>query len=56
MRFTVAQLLELLATGMTNEEILADYPYLEVADIHAALRYAARIANARIIVALPLAS
>ncbi|MBD2757009.1 DUF433 domain-containing protein [Spirosoma validum] len=27
MRFTVAQLLELLAAGMTNQEILADYPY-----------------------------
>ena len=46
MRFTVAQLLELLAAGMTNEEILADYPYLEKADIQAALLYAAHIANA----------
>ncbi|MVM29972.1 DUF433 domain-containing protein [Spirosoma sp. HMF4905] len=56
MRFTVAQLLELLAAGMTNQEILADYPYLEEADIHAALLYAAHIANARTIIALPLAS
>ena len=40
MRFTVAQLLELSAAGMTNEEILADYPYLEEADIQAALLYA----------------
>ena len=46
MRFTVAQLLELLAAGMTSEEILADYPYLEKADIQAALLYAAHIANA----------
>lgn len=46
MRFTVAQLLELLAAGMTNGEILADYPYLEEGDIQAALLYAAHIANA----------
>ena len=56
MRFTVAQLLELLASGMTNQEILGDYPYLEEADIQAALLYAAHIANARTIIALPLAS
>ena len=56
MRFTVAQLLELLAAGMTNEEILTDYPYLEEADVRAALLYAAHIANARTIIALPLAS
>ncbi len=37
MRFTVAQLLELLAAGMTNQEILTDYPYLEEADIQAVL-------------------
>ncbi|TAE30493.1 MAG: DUF433 domain-containing protein [Cytophagales bacterium] len=56
MRFTVAQLLELLAAGMTHEEILADYAYLEEGDIKAALLYAAHIANARSIVAFPLAS
>ena len=26
MRFTVAQMLELLASGMTSQEILEDYP------------------------------
>ena len=56
MRFTVAQILELLASGMTNQEILTEYPYLEEADIQAALLYAAHIANARTIIALPLAS
>lgn len=56
MRFTVSQLLELLAAGMTHEEILADYSYLEEADIQAVLLYAAHIANARTIVTLPLAS
>ncbi len=29
----VAQLLEMLSQGMTYEEILEDYPYLEEADI-----------------------
>jgi uncharacterized protein (DUF433 family) len=39
MRFTVAELLELLAGGMSFEEILVDYPYLEMADIQACLLY-----------------
>ena len=56
MRFTVAQLLDLLAAGMTYEELLADYPYLELADIQACLTYASRIANARSIVLLPQAA
>jgi uncharacterized protein (DUF433 family) len=56
MRFTVSQLLELLAAGMTHSEILEDYPYLEEADIQASLLYAAQIANARTIIAFPLAS
>ena len=56
MRFTVAQLLELLAAGMTHEEILTDYTYLEEADIQAALLYAAHIANARTIIPLAVAS
>ena len=40
MRFTVAQMLELLAAGMTDTEILNDYPYIEAEDIAACLRYA----------------
>lgn len=47
MRFTVAELLELLAGGMSFEEILADYPYLEMADIQACLLYASLISNTR---------
>jgi uncharacterized protein (DUF433 family) len=50
MRFTVSQLLELLAAGMTETEILADYPYLEKEDIQACLLYASHIADARAIV------
>lgn len=52
MRFTVAQLLELLAAGMTQEEILDDYPYLESEDIHACLLFAARMANTKSIIPL----
>lgn len=47
MRFTVTQLLELLAAGMAQEEILADYPYLEKEDIQACLVYAAKMADAK---------
>ena len=47
MRFTAAQLLELMAGGMTYNEILNDYPYIEKEDIKAVLQYAAHIANAK---------
>lgn len=41
MRVTVGTIVGLLATGRTPEEILAEYPYLEAADIQACLSYAA---------------
>ena len=41
MRMTVYDVLEYLASGMTQEEILEDFPYLEAADIRACLLYAA---------------
>lgn len=47
MRITVKQVLELLAGGMTREQILADFPYLESADIDASLAYAAEQADHR---------
>jgi uncharacterized protein (DUF433 family) len=43
MRFPVAQMLELVAAGMTFDEILADYPYIEPEDISACLLYASNI-------------
>lgn len=52
MRFTMAQLLELLAAGMRKDEVLADYNYLESEDIKACLQYAAHIANTRTIIPL----
>ena len=41
LRVTVGAILNLLAAGETRESILAAYPYLESADIDAALAYAA---------------
>ncbi|MBN3897617.1 MAG: DUF433 domain-containing protein [Nostoc sp.] len=40
LRIPVAMILELLAKGSTNQEILEDYPELEPEDIQAALFYA----------------
>ncbi len=41
MRITVYDLLDYLASGMTREEILSDFPYLTEEDIWACLAYAA---------------
>jgi len=45
MRVTVALILNLVANGMSIEEILDAYPYLEAEDIRQALRYAAWLAE-----------
>jgi uncharacterized protein (DUF433 family) len=42
LRIRVKDILEMLASGATQDEILADYPLLEAADIAAALEFAAR--------------
>ena len=41
MRFPVGDIYELLASGMTNDEILEQHPILELDDIKAALIFAA---------------
>ena len=41
MRITVYDVLDYLASGMTQQEILADFPYLTADDILACLSYAA---------------
>lgn len=41
MRVTVGTIVGLLAAGRSEEEILKAYPYLEPADLRAALAYAA---------------
>jgi uncharacterized protein (DUF433 family) len=45
MRYPVQSLLELLASGMTIEEVLADYPDLEREDLLAALEFGALTAG-----------
>lgn len=45
LRVTVSLVLNLVAGGMTTQEIIADYPYLEPEDIQQALRYAAWLAE-----------
>ena len=45
LRYPVEVILELLSSGMTTEEILADYDDLEREDILAVLAYAARLSQ-----------
>jgi len=45
MRVTVSLIVNLVANGMTTEEILRAYPYLEPEDIQQALRYTAWLAD-----------
>jgi uncharacterized protein (DUF433 family) len=47
LRYPVEMLLELLSSGMTLDEILADYEDLERDDLMAVLAYAARLARTR---------
>jgi uncharacterized protein (DUF433 family) len=47
LRYPVTTILELLASGMTHEEILSDYADLEEEDIRACLQYAARISDVK---------
>ena len=44
-RIRVSDVLELLASGASFEEILTDYPFLEREDIYAAIEYAAHQAD-----------
>ena len=45
LRYPVSVVLEWMGSGMTNEEILADYPDLESDDLLAVLQFAARLAQ-----------
>jgi uncharacterized protein (DUF433 family) len=47
LRYPVETLLELLSSGMTTDEILADYEDLERDDVLAVLAFAARLARTR---------
>lgn len=47
MRFSVTQMLELIASEMSFEEILKDYSYIEKNDIVACLQYAVKISETK---------
>lgn len=45
LRYPVVNMLELMASGMTHQEILADYDDLEEEDLQACLIFAAKLAD-----------
>ncbi len=45
MRVTVSLVVNLVANGMSNEEIIEAYPYLEAEDIRQSLQYVAWLAE-----------
>lgn len=47
-RVTVSLIVNLVANGMNQQEILEAYPYLESEDIQQALRYAAWLADEQV--------
>lgn len=47
LRYSVEWMLELLSSGMTQNEILADYEDLETEDIQAVLLYAAKLSQVK---------
>jgi uncharacterized protein (DUF433 family) len=53
LRYPVEMVLDLLASGMSAQEILFDYPDLEAADITAVLTYAAQLARVQSVELLP---
>ena len=52
-RLSVEHILGLLASGMSNEEIIADYPDLTEESIRAVLGYAARALKNDIVIDMP---
>ena len=50
MRVTVGMIVGQIGAGLTIEQLLTDYPYLELEDIMQALRYAAWLAEEREVV------
>lgn len=47
MRVTVGTIVEAVSAGRTVEQLLADFPHLEEADIREALAFAARVVEKR---------
>ena len=50
LRYPVEMLLELLASGMSESDVLTDYPDLEHDDILAVLEYAAAVTSQRTVI------
>jgi len=48
MRMTVSLVVNLVANGMSPEDIVREYPELEAEDIRQALQYASALANEEI--------
>lgn len=46
-RYTVDLILDLLAAGMSESEIIEDYPALEVKDIKACLAFASQLSKVK---------
>ena len=55
-RVAVEHVLAMLADGVTTEELLREYPFLEAADIRACLAYAWRIVSQEDIETIPRSS
>ena len=47
MRYPVEFILDLLSSGMTNSEIISDYPAIETEDIMACLAFASRLTKVK---------
>ncbi len=47
MRYPVELVLDLLSSGMTAQEIIADYPAIEEKDIQACLAFASRLTKVK---------
>jgi uncharacterized protein (DUF433 family) len=47
MRYSVESVLQLLSSGMTFEQVLADYEDLEADDLRAAIAYGAKLAEVK---------
>ncbi len=48
MRISVAQIVNMVANGLSREEILQEYPDLQADDIRQSLEYASALANEEI--------
>ena len=53
LRYPVEFVLELLSSGMTHDEILADYEDLEAEDLRAAVAWAAKVVSTKRIEPVP---